>query len=76
MSEQLKNIWGNITEFWGKLSKKKKTVIIGGLVVLVIGALIITFILNNKDYVVLFRNMDDAESVEVMQQLQENKIDY
>jgi flagellar M-ring protein FliF len=76
MSEQLKNIWKNVTEFWGKLNKRKKTLIIGGLLVLVIGALIITFILNNKDYVVLFRNMDEAESVEVMKQLQESKIDY
>jgi flagellar M-ring protein FliF len=76
MSEQLKNIWKNVTEFWGKLNKRKKTLIIGGLLVLVISALIITFILNNKDYVVLFRNMDEAESVEVMKQLQESKIDY
>ena len=76
MSEQLKNIWKNVTEFWGKLNKRKKSLIIGGLLVLVIGALIITFILNNKDYVVLFRNMDEAESVEVMKQLQESKIDY
>jgi len=43
---------------------------------LVISALIITFILNKKDYVVLFRNMDEAEAVEVMKQLQETKIDY
>lgn len=76
MSEQLKNIWKNVTEFWGKLNKKKRIIIIGGLAALVICALIITFILNKKDYVVLFSNMDDAESVEVMKQLQESKIDY
>ena len=29
MSEQLKNIWKNVTEFWGKLNKRKKTLIMG-----------------------------------------------
>ena len=29
MSEQLKNIWKNVTEFWGKLNKKKRTLIKG-----------------------------------------------
>jgi len=24
MSEQLKNIWKNVTEFWGKLNKRKE----------------------------------------------------
>lgn len=76
MSEQLKNIWKSIYEFWEKLSKKKRKGIIFGLIVLIVGALIITLILNNKEYVVLFRSMDASETVEVMQQLQENKVDY
>lgn len=76
MSEHFKNIWKNTTEFWAKLSEKKRKYIVAGLIVLVICALIITLILNNKEYVVLFRNMDETETVEVMQQLQESNIDY
>lgn len=74
--DQLKNIWSNITEFWGKLSSKMKKLIIGGLGAVVIVAIILTLILNKKDYVVLFRNIDQEESVEVLQQLQENSVDY
>ena len=79
MSEQLKsvkNIWNSVTEFWGNLSKKKKKGIIGGFIVLVIGALIIAYILNNKEYVVLFSDMDEVETAEVMKQLQETNVEY
>ena len=74
--KNIKNIWKSITEFWGNLSKKKKNGIVGGFIVLVIGALITAFILNNKEYVVLFSDMDEAETVEVMQQLQKTNVEY
>lgn len=76
MAEQFKNIWKSINEFWGNLSSKKKKLIIGGLIGLIVTALIITFILNNKEYVVLFSGIDKEETVEVMQQLQESNVDY
>lgn len=76
MTEQFKNIWNSVIEFWGKLSSKKKKLIIGGLVALIVIALIITFILNKKEYVVLFNDINEEETVEVMQQLQESNVDY
>ncbi len=76
MSEQFTNIWNNIKEFWGKLSSNKKKLISGGLIGLIVIALIITLILNRKNYVVLFNNIDKEETVEVVQQLQENNVDY
>lgn len=76
MAEQFKNLWNNILEFWGKLSVKKKKLLIGGLVGLIAIALAITLILNRKDYVILFSDIDKEESVEVIQQLQENNVDY
>lgn len=76
MAEQFKVIWNNIIEFWGKLSLNIKKVIIGGLFGLIVIALVITLILNKKDYVVLFNNIDKEESAEVMRELQENKVDY
>lgn len=76
MAEQLKNIWTSIKEFWGKLSSKKKKLIIGGLIALLLSALVITVILNKKEYVVLFNEIDEEETVEVMQQLQENNVEY
>lgn len=76
MAEQFKNIWISIKEFWGKQSSKRKKLVIGGVVVLVLGALVLTLLLNKKDYVVLFSKIDEEETVEVMQQLQENNVDY
>lgn len=76
MAEQFKNIWNNILEFWGKLDRNKKKLLIGGLTGLVVIALVITLILNRKDYVVLFSDIDEGETAEVMQQLQESNVDY
>ena len=76
MAEQLKNIWNSMIEFWGKLSKNKRRIILGGLIVLVIGAVIIALLLNYKEYTVLFKNMDEAETAEVMQLLQKSNVEY
>ena len=76
MAEQFKNIWKTIIEFWKKQSSKAKRLIIGGSIGLIVIALAITLILNKKDYVVLFSNIDEEETAEVMQQLQENKVEY
>jgi len=76
MNEQITKIYKNISEFWAKLSAKTKKLMIGGLIGLIAGALAITFILNNKGYVVLFNDIDQSETAEVMKQLQDNKVDY
>lgn len=76
MNEQIVKLRKNITEFWGKLSKKTKGLIISGIIALIVIALMITFLLNNKEYVVLFKDIDKEEAVEVMQQLQESAVDY
>jgi len=76
MADQIKNVIKSVKEFWNKLSSKTKKLIIGGLIGLIIVALIITLFLNNRDYVVLFSNINEEETVEVMKQLQENNVDY
>jgi len=76
MAEQIKNIGKSIKDFWIKLSSKGRKLIIGGLSSVIIVSLIIALLLNNKDYVVLFSEIDEEETVEVMQQLQEKNVDY
>ncbi|MFA9423328.1 MAG: flagellar basal-body MS-ring/collar protein FliF, partial [Sedimentibacter sp.] len=76
MLDQIKTIGKSIKDFWIKLSSKSRKLIIAGFIGIVIVAIIITLLLNNKDYVILFSNIDEEETVEVLQQLQENKIDY
>lgn len=76
MTEQFKKILKSITEFWGKLSSKTKKLAIGGTVAVVVIAVILTVILNKKEYVALFSGMDENETAEVMKQLQESNVDY
>lgn len=76
MAEQIKKIWKNITEFWGKLSSKNKKLIVGAALGLFITALVIALLLNKKEYVVLFDNIDKEETAEVMKQLQEDNVEY
>lgn len=76
MNEQIIKILKNINEFWSKLSKKTQKLIIGGFVIVIILSFGITFLLNNRGYVVLFNNIDETETTEVMKQLQESEIDY
>lgn len=76
MNEQVMKIVKNISEYWLKLTKKTKTIMIGGLIGLIIIALVTTLFLNNRGYIVLFNNIDKEETVEVMKQLQEINVDY
>lgn len=72
--EQLKNTYKNVIEFWKNLSKKKRKLITGGLITLVAIALLITVLLNYKEYIVLFKNMSETETLEVMQHLQKTML--
>lgn len=76
MNEQITKLKNNISEFWGKLSKKTRSLLISGIIVLIIISLAVTFILNNKHYVVLFNSISEQEAVEVLQKLQESNVDY
>lgn len=76
MADQIKNIVRSIKDFWDKLSSKSRKIIIGGFAGIVVASLIIALALNNKEYVVLFSDIDEEETAEVMQQLQENNVDY
>lgn len=76
MNEQIRKVGKDIVEFWKKRSKKAKILIISGIVALIAAALVLTFLLNKKDYVVLFNDISKEETVEVMQQLQDNSVEY
>ena len=71
MPEQIKKIFGNIKEFWGKFSKKMKIVIIVVAAAVILGSLILAFALNQKEYVPLFSDLTDTETTEIMAALQD-----
>lgn len=76
MDEQLKNLGKNIIEFWKKLSKKIKILIISATSAVILGAIILTVVLNKTDYVVLFSQLEDTEVTEIMAKLQEKNVEY
>lgn len=74
--EDLSKIINNLKEYWKNLSAKVKKVIIfvgSGLIIL---AVVLSLLLNQKEYVVLYENMTGDESIEVISVLQGQGIDY
>lgn len=72
MNEKL----GQVKEFVGKLSKRVKILIISGAAVLVIGAVVIALILNNRPYEVLFSGLGVEEAQQISQKLQEDGVEF
>lgn len=74
IKEKLKN--NKLVEFFGKLSKKVKILIIAGLIAIVAIAIILAVVLNSKEYVVLFSGVTDEEATQIVGKLQEDGVQY
>jgi len=71
MNEQIKKALAPLIQFWGNASKTVKRLIIGGAIAAVIAALVLSILLNSKDYVVIFEDISAAETSEILAALQE-----
>ena len=76
MGEKLKNIFAKIKEWWGKLSKTVKRMLVIGGSLLVAVAVGLTIWLNTRGngYIVLFPGMSTDESTEVYKYLQSENV--
>ena len=54
-------------QFWDKQDKKRKILYISLLVLAVVGAVVITLLVNRKDYVVLYEGLESSEAAEIAQ---------
>ncbi len=72
----MKEKLGAVKEFAGKLSSKTKKLIIAGAAVLLIGAVIIAVVMNNKPYAVLFYELGEDESQQIVKKLQEEGVEF
>lgn len=72
----MKEKMGQLKEFAGNLSRKVKILIIAGALILIIGAVAIAVILNNRPYVELFSGLGQEEAQQIVDKLQEDNIDY
>lgn len=75
MNEKIKVYLEKIKSFWTGTSKKIKMIMIGGVVVVLLAALGLTFLLNNKTYVPLFEDLTQSETTEIMAALTEMEAD-
>lgn len=65
-----------VKEYLANLSRKTKIIAAAVLAAIVVGAVVITVALNHKDYVVLFTNVTEEETTEILAKLQEMNIQY
>lgn len=75
MNEQIRKTLAPLAQFWGNTSKLVKRIVIGGVIVAVIVALALSILLNSKDYVVIFDQLSDTETSEILAKLQDMKVE-
>ncbi|MCR5481976.1 MAG: flagellar M-ring protein FliF [Clostridia bacterium] len=75
MTDQLKKAWEAVKQFWTNASKKIKIIIIAVAVLVIVGALVASIMLNKKDYVIIYEDVSDAESSEIFKALAETEYD-
>lgn len=72
----MKEKLGQFKEFAGNLSSRTKKLIIAGAVILIIAAIAIAVVLNNRPYAVLFSGLGQEEAQQITAQLQEQGIEF
>jgi len=71
IKEQTQKVVKSFTRFWGEQDKKRKFLYIGILVCILLAAVIITVVLNKKDYVVLYEGLETEEASEMVALIEE-----
>ena len=75
MNEQIRKTLAPLASFWGNTSKTVKRVVIGVIIIVIIIALAFSILLNSKEYVVIFDELSESETSEIMAKLQEMEVD-
>ena len=71
MNEQVQKLVRSVTTFWEAQDKKRRILYISIAVAIVLIAIIVTIILNKKDYVVLYEGLETAEASEMVSLIEE-----
>ncbi|MCM1578966.1 MAG: flagellar M-ring protein FliF [Ruminococcus sp.] len=71
MNERVQKTVTVVKEFWSSKDKKTKGLLIGGLAAVLIIAVIAVILLNRKDYVVLYENLENTEAAEIVALIEE-----
>ena len=71
MNEKVQKTVTTVKEYWSRQNKKTKGIYIGGLVLVLLIAVIAVVLLNQKEYVVLYEGLETAEAGEIVQLIEE-----
>lgn len=71
MNEKVQKTVTTVKEYWSRQNKKAKGIYIGGLVLVLLIAVIAVVLLNKKEYVVLYEGLETAEAGEIVQLIEE-----
>ncbi len=66
MKEQADKLVKSFTQFWEAQDKKRRFAYVAIIVCIILAAVIITAILNKKDYVVLYEGLETQEAAEMV----------
>lgn len=72
MNEKIQKTITTVKEYWGRQTKKTKGIYIGGLVLVLVIAIVAVVLLNKKDYVVLYEGLETSEAAEIVQLIEES----
>jgi flagellar M-ring protein FliF len=75
MNTTIGNIIKQISEFWAKQSSKRRMIIIGSFIGLILVAVAGSFIINQKNYVVLYRGLSGSEGSDILSKLDSMAVD-
>lgn len=77
MNEQIRRTLEPLRQFWGNTSSTVKRVVIGIVIIAIIVALTLSLLLNlnSKDYVIIFDELSEAETSEILAQLQDMDVE-
>lgn len=75
MNEQIKKALAPLKQFWSGASKAVKGIIIGGLAAAVVIALALSIFLNTRDYVVIYEQLSDTETSEILAALDDMEVE-
>ena len=71
VKDQVNKVTKSFTQFWEAQDKKHRIVYISILVAIVLIAVVVTVVLNKKDYVVLYEGLETTEAAEMVSLIEE-----
>ncbi len=71
MNEKLTKTVTTVKEYWGRQTKRTKGIYIGGLIAVLVIAIVAVVLLNRKEYVTLYEGLETSEAAQIVALIEE-----